>query len=272
MENLNTMNSMGTFPNALERGNKYLSEAISRVIINAKIGTKSVIKDKNTLQRSFSVSEISSCLRQAFYRRTDTPADLNAAWTKFKNENRQKSAIEIHNVMSNCLGWSELPLSKTFTYSNPSLSLYLNGRIDSYDWENNVVYDIKTTKAVKWQAERNYIPRKQELIQIQCYESMLPKSMASKFMLLYVQEEVLRLLEQSLVTPNIELSILRIMHLIEVPYENRNPWIKTRLLELYDSTYITKTGPKPEPSSYCNFCPYKKRCTSETGISIPTTE
>jgi hypothetical protein len=64
--------------------------------------------------------------------------------------------------------------------------LYINGRLDMYDYKTQTIIDLKTTNAIKWQYTNHLIPRERDIDQLQCYGSLFgPKIGVSNLVLLY---------------------------------------------------------------------------------------
>lgn len=51
----------------------------------------------------------------------------------------------------------------------------LAGRLDMYDWKTHTIIDLKTTKFVKWQIQRGFIPRAEHILQVHYFEIKLSK-------------------------------------------------------------------------------------------------
>jgi CRISPR/Cas system-associated exonuclease Cas4 (RecB family) len=137
------------------------------------------------------------------------------------------------------LGWSELKVSMKFPLNGEDLLII--GHVDAYDAETATVYDLKTSRFVKWQSQKGFIPRDNHITQVQSYFTMLDSYAipVSRLVLVYVDDK-------------------EIMPL-EVPLGNRREWLIQRASTLHFSLLEDKT-PEPEPNSWCKYCPFTDIC------------
>jgi CRISPR/Cas system-associated exonuclease Cas4 (RecB family) len=115
------------------------------------------------------------------------------------------------------------------------------GHLDAYDPETATIYDMKTTRFAKWQAEKAIIPRETHVAQVQSYYTLLDKYAipVSRLVLVYVGDRD--------IIPR------------EVSLGNRREWLIQRATVLH-SCLRNERIPEPEPDTMCKFCPFVKIC------------
>ena len=115
------------------------------------------------------------------------------------------------------------------------------GHIDAYDPETATVYDLKTSRFVKWQAEKEFIPRGTHIAQVQSYYTLLDGYAipVNRLVLVYVDDRD--------IMPR------------EVPLGNRRQWMIQRTSILH-SALTNSRIPEPEPDSWCKYCPFTDIC------------
>jgi CRISPR/Cas system-associated exonuclease Cas4 (RecB family) len=117
------------------------------------------------------------------------------------------------------------------------------GYVDAYEPESGTVYDLKTTRFVKWQAEKGHIPRETHIAQIQCYYTLLDLYgiPVNRLVLVYVDDQT--------IMPK------------QVPLGGREDWMINRATTLHRAFQTSKV-PTPEVGSACIYCPFIKFCPS----------
>jgi len=190
------------------------------------------------------VTELCKCLRQSYYELSKTPSDAEAQETEAELLWSLQSGKYLHNL-TNSFRWRELDIEKEILCQDIDEKLYIHGRLDMYDYKTETIIDLKTTSAVKWQYEKNLIPRQRDIHQLQSYGSLFdPKIGVANLTLLYAD--------------------LKNLISFKVPVVNKLKWIEDRLLELYLSVHVMKSPPQAERSVACDYCKFKKRCDSDS--------
>jgi CRISPR/Cas system-associated exonuclease Cas4 (RecB family) len=115
------------------------------------------------------------------------------------------------------------------------------GRVDAYDPDTATIYDLKTTRFVKWQDEKGFIPRENHVAQIQCYSTLfeLYGITVNRLVLVYVDDKTI-LAKQ-------------------VPLGGRREWMITRATTLHRA-FQTSQIPEPEVGPGCAYCPFIELC------------
>jgi CRISPR/Cas system-associated exonuclease Cas4 (RecB family) len=189
------------------------------------------------------VSDICKCLRQSYYEFIGIPQDDLAArsvddlWSL-------RSRKFLHNL-TYAYRWRELDIEKEFCLLNDAETVFLQGRLDMYDYKTSTIIDLKTSNAIKWQHQHGLIPKLHDIDQIQCYGSLYKGIIGvSDLILMYADMKNLLAFK---------------VHAID-----RTNWIKARLARLHTAVR-SKTLPPAERSKSCDFCPYKQRCSNIDG-------
>ena len=143
--------------------------------------------------------------------------------------------------MVRSLGWSELRAKMTFQLGDETITIV--GYVDAFDPETATVYDLKTTRFVRWQADKGHIPRENHTAQVQCYATLLGQYgiAVNRLVLVYVDDKE--------IIPK------------EVPLGNRKEWMIQRATQLHKSMKASVL-PIPEPGASCHYCPYLNKCPS----------
>jgi len=185
------------------------------------------------LAGTYHVTELTGCLTKAYFGRTkQIQESVESAWAKLRG------SLLHYGVRS--LGWSELKVSMKCDVNDEELTIV--GHVDAYDPETATVYDLKTSRFVKWQSEKGFIPRENHTAQVQSYYTMLDAYgiPVARLVLIYVDDkEILPL---------------------EVPLGNRREWLVQRASTLHLSLLEEEKIPQPEPSSKCKYCPSTDIC------------
>ena len=121
--------------------------------------------------------------------------------------------------------------------------LTIAGHVDAYDPETATVYDLKTSRFVKWQSEKGFIPRDNHTAQVQSYYTMLDSYAipVNRLVLVYVDDKE--------IIP------------LEIPLGNRREWMVQRASTLHLCLLGDKI-PDPEPDSSCKYCPFTNICAA----------
>lgn len=136
-------------------------------------------------------------------------------------------------------GWNELRVRMSFELDGRPITVV--GYVDAYDPDTATIYDLKTTRFVKWQAEKGFIPRENHTAQVQCYYTLLDHYgiPVQRLVLVYVDDQT--------ILPK------------QVPLGSRKEWIITRATTLYRAFQASEV-PMPEVGSGCVYCPFIKFC------------
>lgn len=145
--------------------------------------------------------------------------------------------------MVRSLGWSELRAKMRFQLGDETITIV--GYVDAFDPETATVYDLKTTRFAKWQADKRHIPRENHIAQVQCYATLLGQYgiAVNRLVLVYVDDKE--------IIPK------------EVALGNRKEWMIQRATTLHNSMKDSVL-PRPEPGSMCHYCPYLDKCPNQT--------
>ena len=196
----------------------------------------------NRVERSYSVSDLVSCKRKKYYKEIGIlKEDLNSAkpgqlWSTTRGD-------FLHEI-TRAYRWRELDVEYSVILRDGKI-VKLIGRLDIYDWKSRTIIDVKTSNFVDWQIKNNYLPRKEHILQIQCYATMFSQLIpVENLSLLYIDMS-------SLFTFNIK-------------NIDRTEWIKKRIQGIEDSLN-TSMLPRGEVSGLCQFCKYQKRCIKDGG-------
>jgi CRISPR/Cas system-associated exonuclease Cas4 (RecB family) len=171
-------------------------------------------------------------LAKAYFSRTKQVQEtMESAWAKLRGS-------MLHYVVRS-LGWSELKVSMKFLVNQEDITII--GHLDAYDPETATVYDLKTTRFVKWQAEKGFIPRESHVAQLQSYSTLLDKYAipVNRLVLVYADDQE--------IVPR------------EIPLGNRREWLTQRTAILHSSLKNEKL-PQPEPNAMCKYCPFIDIC------------
>ena len=185
--------------------------------------------------KTYGVTEIIHCLRKSFYQRT---------------ENKRKSRKLFENLWPTVRGDLLHEMTKAYKLNELDMDFgiplgegkigTISGRLDMYDWKTKTIIDLKTTKDVYVQAEEKSIPKKEHILQIQCYGTIFSNIIPIQNLVLVYAD-------------------LNEMIAFRVASEDKTWWLKERISELEKSLNV-KEPPKQEISKLCYFCKYQNKC------------
>jgi CRISPR/Cas system-associated exonuclease Cas4 (RecB family) len=185
---------------------------------------------------TYHVTSLTSCLAKSYFERT-TPVEesVESAWSKLRGS--------LIHYLGRSLGWNELRVKTTFELVGQTISII--GYVDAYDPATATTYDLKTTRFIKWQDEKGFIPRQNHIAQVQCYYTLLSllEIPVRRLVLVYVDDQ----------------NILA----KQVPLCNRKEWMMQRAT-LLSGALATSEAPEPEPDSSCRYCPFIRACPKGT--------
>ena len=183
---------------------------------------------------TYHVTSLTRCLAQSYFERTQ-PVDetVESAWAKLRGS--------LLHYAGRSLGWNELRVKMSFELADQTITIV--GYVDAYEPESATIYDLKTTRFVKWQAEKGHIPRDIHIAQIQCYYTLLDLYgiPVNRLVLVYVDDQT--------IIPK------------QVPLGSRKDWMINRATTLHRAFQTSKV-PTPEVGSACIYCPFIKFCPS----------
>jgi CRISPR/Cas system-associated exonuclease Cas4 (RecB family) len=181
---------------------------------------------------TYHVTSLANCLANSYFDRTSTVEDtVESAWAKLRGS--------LLHYAGRSLGWNELRVKMAFPLDGRTITIA--GYVDAYDPETATIYDLKTTRFVKWQAEKGFIPRENHVTQVQCYYTLLDLYgiPVNRLVLVYVDDKT--------IVPK------------QVPLGGRKEWMINRTTALHHA-FQTLEVPEPEVGSGCVYCPFIKLC------------
>ena len=199
---------------------------------------------RNDKTPSYGVTEIIRCLRKSFYEKTTkkrkSRKTLDNLWPTVRGD--------LLHQMTTAYNWNELDMDFQIPLGNGKLGT-ISGRLDMYDWKTKTIIDLKTTKDVYSQAEEGTIPKKEDILQIQCYGTIFSNIIPiEKLVLVYAD--------------------LNDMLAFRIANEDKTWWLKERILNL-EKAITEQTPPKKEISKLCYFCKFFNQCNpNENNIFI----
>ena len=185
-----------------------------------------------TEPNTYHVSTLTSCLAKTHFERTSPVNEpVGSAWAKLRGT--------LLHYMVRSLGWSELRVKMSFRLADETITII--GYVDAFDPETATVYDLKTTRFARWQAEKGHIPRQNHIAQVQCYATLFGEYgiAVNRLVLVYVDDKE--------IIPK------------EVTLGNRKEWMIQRATMLHKSLEESVL-PKPEVSGSCKYCSFVNQC------------
>lgn len=219
---------------------KQINEENPYIRIDIPAGILSFLEQKSGISRnektqSYSVTDMVCCLRKSFYEKSSkkrkTSKVLENLWPSVRGD--------LLHQMTKAYNWNELDMDFQIPLGNGKLGT-ITGRLDMYDWKTKTIIDLKTTKDVYSQAEEGTIPKKEDILQIQCYGTIFSN-------IIPIEELVLVYAD------------LNDMIAFRIAIEDKTWWLKERILEL-EKAIIDKNPPQREISKLCHFCKYLNQC------------
>jgi CRISPR/Cas system-associated exonuclease Cas4 (RecB family) len=134
------------------------------------------------------------------------------------------------------------------TFELDGRTITIVGYVDAYDPETATIYDLKTTRFVKWQSEKGFIPRENHVAQIQCYYSLLDLYgiPVNRLVLVYVDD--------------------RTILAKRIPLGSRKEWMIKRAAALHRALRKSET-PEAEVGSGCVYCHFIELCPKSAEAS-----
>jgi len=181
---------------------------------------------------TYHVTSLTSCLARSYFERTCTVEEsVESAWAKLRGS--------LLHYAGRSLGWNELRVKMEFELDDRTITIV--GYVDAYDPETATIYDLKTSRFVKWQAEKGFIPRENHIAQLQCYYTLLDQYgiPVNRLVLVYVDDQT--------IVPKL------------VPLGSRKQWMIERATALHLGLETSEI-PEPEAGPGCVYCPFIKTC------------
>jgi len=189
---------------------------------------------RNDKTPSYGVTDIVRCLRKSYYEKTKKKRSkkiLDNLWPSVRGD--------LLHEMTKAYNWNELDMDFQIPLGNGNFGT-ISGRLDMYDWKTKTIIDLKTTKDVYSQAEEGTIPKKEDILQIQCYGTIFSNIIPiSRLILVYAD--------------------LNDMIAFQIKNEDKTWWLKDRIIEL-ENAIVNRNPPKKEFSKLCNFCKFENQC------------
>ena len=189
----------------------------------------------------YSVTELVNCQRKSYYKQLGVEQEelladvtVERMWTTVRGD--------FLHQMTNAYKWREMDMEYKVILDDGRKAT-VAGRLDMYDWKTGTVMDLKTTKNVRWQIKKGYIPKLEHILQVQCYDTMFSSVIPIENLNIVYADM------QDIVTYNVKKNDL-------------SDWIKTRITDV-ENSIIKKLTPNGEPSGVCQFCKYQTRCFND---------
>lgn len=185
-------------------------------------------------QKTYPVSGMIKCLRKSFYEKSGKKRKARG----FENLWPTVRGDLLHQ-MTQAYKWNELDINFEIPLGNGNIGI-VSGRLDMYDWKTKTIIDLKTTKDVYVQTENHSIPRKEDILQIQCYGTIFSNIIPVKNLVLVYAD-------------------LNDLIAFKIKNEDKTWWLKERILKL-ENSLDTKEPPTREISKSCDYCKYRNVC------------
>jgi CRISPR/Cas system-associated exonuclease Cas4 (RecB family) len=185
---------------------------------------------------TYHVTTLTRCLTHSYFDTTATIEEsVESAWAKLRGS--------LLHYAGRSLGWNELRVKMAFELVGQTITIV--GYVDAYEPDTATIYDLKTTRFVKWQDEKGFIPRENHIAQIQCYSTLfeLYGIAVNRLVLVYVDDKTI-LAKQ-------------------VPQGSRREWMIRRATTLHRALQASEI-PEPEVGPACAYCPFIESCPRES--------
>jgi len=209
--------------------------------ITAFLESKSGIS-RGDKPKTYTISEIIHCLRKSFYSKSGKQR-------KSKMYDNLWPAVRgnLLHQMTKAYKWNELDMDFDIPIGDGKVAT-ISGRLDMYDWKTKTIIDLKTTRDVYSQAECGTIPKKEDMLQIQCYGTIFSNTIPVENLVLVYAD-------------------LNEMIAFKVACEDKTWWLKERILEL-NRSLIYDNPPQKEISKMCNLCKYRNQCKPDSPTTL----
>lgn len=125
--------------------------------------------DYNVTGRYF-LTEVVDCSRKSYYKQIGVPkeelvndATIEKMWGTVRGD--------LLYQITHAYKWREMDI-ELYLSLKAGKTVTIAGRLDMYDWKTKTIKDLKTTKMIRWQMRRGFIPRLEHILQVQCYGTM----------------------------------------------------------------------------------------------------
>jgi len=201
----------------------------------------------------YTVTDINWCQRKQQYRLEDVEAEELAGDSTVESMWSLVRGDFLHNL-TYAYRWRELDTEYPVKLDDGTTAI-LAGRLDMYDWKTKTIMDLKTTRFVRWQISKGFLPKQEHLLQVQCYDTMFGQTIpVENLMIVYAD--------------------MSDIVAFKVPRRDMSKWIQNRVQEV--ATAIEEnTTIAGEPSTMCQYCRYQTRCAdagnglTEKPLSVP---
>lgn len=209
----------------------------------------------STIKSRYWVSEIVGCQRKTYYRQLGIEQEellsdmtMEGMWNRVRGDLLHK--------LTYAYRWRELDFERYVPLRNGRTAVVV-GRADAYSPKTKTIIDLKTTKYMQWQMKNGFIPRPEDILQLQCYDTIFSQLMPI--------EEL-----------NVVYADMSNIVAYRVHKRNLSDWIDRRVQAIEDSLFEDRI-PNGDVSGLCQYCKYQTRCYNdgngliEKPLSIPRT-
>lgn len=201
------------------------------------------------LRNRYWISDIVGCKRKAYYKKIGIEEEDivgEELWYKTRGDFLHK--------LTYAYRWRELDIEYYIPLKDGKTAAVV-GRIDMYDWKTKTIIDLKTKKSINWQAKRGFIPSREDILQVQCYDSVF---------------------SQRLPIEGLKIVYADTSDIIAYKIQRRNhrEWLKTKIQQIEDSISNNRV-PTGDVSGLCKYCKYQTKCYNdgngliEKPLSVP---
>jgi CRISPR/Cas system-associated exonuclease Cas4 (RecB family) len=229
-------------------------EGIIDFLQKRKRSTYPAVKDR------YWISDIVGCRRKTYYKQLGIEEEellgdvtIEGLWDSVRGDLLHK--------LTYAYKWRELDIENYIPLKDGRTAV-LVGRLDMYDWRTRTVIDLKTTKFIRWQIKQGFIPKREHIVQVLCYDAVF--------------SELLPIENLNIVYADMnEIVAYRIKDIVTYRNDVRE-WIKTEVQEIEDSVFNSSV-PAGEVSGVCKYCRYQTKCYNDRNgltskpLSIPRT-
>jgi CRISPR/Cas system-associated exonuclease Cas4 (RecB family) len=141
--------------------------------------------------------------------------------------------------------WSELPIRMLVEFGVKE-KISVVGHVDHFYPEEKAIWELKSSRFVKWQDQKGMLPRKRDTFQTQGYYSIWTKCYSfpcEMLLLTYFDDEA---------PPRT----------FEIERCDLTESLRTRAIALHRAILVD-AEPEAEPNPLCRFCPFKARCNGD---------
>jgi len=186
----------------------------------------------------YSVTDLVGCQRKSFYKQLGieqeellNDATLEVMWATVRGD--------FLHQMTYAYKWREMDIEHYIPLKDGRIAT-IAGRLDMYDWRTKTIIDLKTTKFVKWQIKKGFLPKPEHILQLQCYNTIFSSMMPIE---------------------NLNIIYVDMSDIVTYKVQKRDltNWLKNRVQEIHDSIDENRI-PNGETSGLCQYCRYQTKC------------